>query len=100
MTTTRLPAWLGIRQAERRGAQVLEAVEDLVGVLAGDAQLVRVVAADRDDDRVEALVGQVVEGEVAARGPALQTILPPSRVTDSYSASRTSTLGRRYCGMP
>ena len=38
----------------------------LGGVLAGDAQLVRVVAADRDDDRVEALVGQVVEREVAA----------------------------------
>ena len=45
-----------VRQAERRGAQVLEAVEDAVGVLARDAQLVRVVAADGDDDRVEALV--------------------------------------------
>ena len=54
-----------VGQAERRGAQVLEAVEHLGRVLAGDAQLVRVVAADRDDDRVEALVGQVVEREVA-----------------------------------
>ena len=56
-----------VGQAERRGAQVLEAVEDLGRVLARDAQLVRVVAADGDDDRVEALVGQVVEGEVAAQ---------------------------------
>ena len=45
-----------VGQAERRRAQVLEAVEDLGGVLARDAELVRVVAADRDDDRVEALV--------------------------------------------
>ena len=52
---------VGVRQAERRGPQVLEAVDALGGVLAGDAQLVRVVAADRHDDRVEALVGQVVE---------------------------------------
>ena len=56
-----------VRQAERRGAQVLEAVEDLGRVLARDAELVRVVAADRDDDRVEALVLQVVEREVAAQ---------------------------------
>ena len=55
-----------VGQAERGGAQVLEAVEHLGGVLARDAQLVGVVAADRDDDRVEALVGQVVEREVAA----------------------------------
>ena len=47
-----------VGQAEGGGAQVLEAVEHLVGVLAGDAQLVRVVAADRDADRVEALVGR------------------------------------------
>ena len=53
-----------VGQAERRGPQVLEAVEDPVGVLARDAQLVRVVAADRDDDRVEALVLEVVEREV------------------------------------
>ena len=57
---------LRVRQAERRGPQVLEAVEHLGRVLAGDPELVRVVAADRDDDRVEALVGQVVEREVAA----------------------------------
>ena len=55
-----------VRQAERRGPEVLEAVEDLVGVLARHAELVRVVAADRDDDRVEALVLEVVEREVAA----------------------------------
>ena len=46
---------LGVGQAEGRGAQVLEAVEDLRRVLARDAQLVGVVAADGDDDRVEAL---------------------------------------------
>ena len=55
-----------VRQAERRGAQVLEAVDDAVGVLVRDAELVRVVAADRDDDRIEALHRQVVEREVAA----------------------------------
>ena len=37
-----------------------------VGVLVRDAQLVRVVAADRDEDRVEALALEVVEGEVPA----------------------------------
>ena len=58
-----------VGQAERRGPQVLEAVEALRRVLAGDPELVGVVAADRDDDRVEALVGQVVEREVDARAP-------------------------------
>ena len=57
-----------VRQPERRGPQVLEAVEHLGRVLAGDPQLVRVVAADRDEDGAEALVGQVVEGEVATEG--------------------------------
>ena len=57
---------VGVGQAERRRAQVLEPVDALGGVLARDAQLVRVVAADRDDDGIEALVGQVVEREVAA----------------------------------
>ena len=37
-----------VGQAERGGPQVFEAIEALGGVLAGDAQLVRVVAADRD----------------------------------------------------
>ena len=88
-----------VRQAERRDAQVLEAVEHALGVLAGDAQLVGVVAADGDADRVEALVLEVVEGEVAPeRRPSHQLDAEP--VIDSYSASRTSTLGRRYCGMP
>ena len=67
MTTTRLPSWLGIGQAERGDAQVLEAVDDAVGVLAGDAQLVGVVAADGDEHRVEALVLEVVDGEVRAQ---------------------------------
>ena len=66
MTTTRLPGVARVGQAEGRGPEVLEAVDDAVGVLAGDAELVRVVAADRDEDGVEALVLQVVEGEVAA----------------------------------
>ena len=50
-----------IGQAEGGDAQVLEAVEHAVGVLAGDAQLVGVVAADGDADRVEALVLEVVD---------------------------------------
>ena len=54
-----------VRQAERGGPQVLEAVDDAVGVLVRDAQLVGVVAADGDDDGVEALVLEVVEREVA-----------------------------------
>ena len=56
-----------VRQAERRGAQVFEAVDDPVGVLVRDPELVGVVAADRDDDRIEALHRQVVEREVAAK---------------------------------
>ena len=48
-----------VGQAERRDAQVLEAVEHALGVLAGDAQLVGVVAADGHADGVEALVLEV-----------------------------------------
>ena len=55
---------LRVRQPERRGPQVLEAVEHLGRVLAGDSELVHFVAADRHEDGAEALVGQVVEGEV------------------------------------
>ena len=55
-----------IGQAEGGGPEVLEPVEDLGRVLARDAQLVRVVAADRDEDRVEPLVLEVVEPEVPA----------------------------------
>ena len=66
-TTTRVPVVARVRQAERGRPQVLEAVDDAVGVLVGDAQLVGVVAADGDDDRVEALVLQVVEREVLAQ---------------------------------
>ena len=54
-----------VGQAERRRPQVLQAVDDAVRVLARDAELVGVVAADRDDDGVEALVLEVVEREVA-----------------------------------
>ena len=53
---------IGVRQAERSDAQVLQAVDDAVGVLAGDAQLVGVVAADGHQHRVVALVLQVVDG--------------------------------------
>ena len=56
-----------VGQAKRGGAQVLQAVDDAVGVLVRDAQLVGVVAADGDDDAVEALVLEVVEGEVPAQ---------------------------------
>ena len=56
-----------VRQAERGRPQVLEAVDDAVGVLVRDAQLVRVVAADGDDDAVEPLVLEVVEREVPAQ---------------------------------
>ena len=66
-----------VGQAERGRAQVLQAVDDAVGVLVRDAQLVGVVAADRDDDAVEALVLEVVEREVlpqlhAAAHPAAE----------------------------
>ena len=67
MTTTRVPGVARVGQAEGGDAQVLEAVEDAVGVLAGDAQLVGVVAADGHADRVEALVLEVVDGEVLAQ---------------------------------
>ena len=70
MTTTRLPDMARVGQAERGDAQVLEAVEHAVGVLAGHAQLVGLVAADGDADGIEALVLQVVEREVLAE-PAL-----------------------------
>ena len=89
----------GVGQAEGRDAQVLEAVEDAVGVLAGDAQLVGVVAADGHADGVEALVLQVVDGEVAAQLGVADERTPRSQRL-WYSPSRTSTLGRRYCGMP
>ena len=50
-----------VGQAQRGDAQVLEPVDDAVGVLAGDAQRVRVVAADGHADGVEALVLEVVD---------------------------------------
>ena len=56
-----------VGQAERGRAQVLQAVDDAVGVLVRDAQLVGVVAADGDDDAVEPLVLEVVEREVPAQ---------------------------------
>ena len=57
----------GIGQAERGDAQVLEAVEDALGVLARDAQLVGVVAADGHAHGIEALVLEVADGEVATQ---------------------------------
>jgi hypothetical protein len=45
-----------VGEPERRDLEVLQAVDDTIRVLAGNPQLVRVVAADRDDDRVLALV--------------------------------------------
>ena len=65
MTTTRLPAWPGYGSPSVAVRRYSRPSRHLGGVLARDAQLVRVVAADRDEDRVEALVGQVVEREVA-----------------------------------
>ena len=67
---------LRVRQPQGRGAQVLQPVDHSVPVLVGDAQLVGVVAADGDDDGVEALHGQVVEREV----------LPKLRVADHLAA--------------
>ena len=66
-TTTRRARVARVGQAERGDLEVLQAVDHAVGVLVGDAQLVRVVAADGHDDRVEALVLEVVEAEVAAQ---------------------------------
>ena len=89
----------GIGQAEGRDAQVLEAVEHPLGVLARHAQLVGVVAADGDADGVEAAVLEVVE--VKSRpSAALETSFTPRSQADWYSPSSTSTLGSRYCGMP
>ena len=71
----------GVRQAERGDAQVLEAVEHALRVLARDAQLVGLVAADGHADGVEALVLQVVEREVRPSAE-LHTILTPRSATD------------------
>ncbi len=57
-----------ILQPEGRRLEVFQAVEDALGVLVRNAQLVRVVAADRDQDGIEALALEVVEGEVPAEG--------------------------------
>ncbi len=66
-TTTRLPTWPGIGQAEGRDAQVLQAVQHALGILARDAQLVGVVAADGHADGIEALVLEVADREVLAQ---------------------------------
>ena len=58
----------GIGQPQGGRLEVFEAIEHAVGVLVGDAQLVRVVAADCDQDGVEALALEVVQAEVAAEG--------------------------------
>ena len=57
-----------VGQAQGGDAQVLEAVDHAVGVFVGNAELVGVVAADGDDGRIEALLLQVIEREVAAEG--------------------------------
>ena len=62
-----LASVVGIGQAEGGDAQVLEAVDDALGILARDAQLVGVVAADGHEDGVVALVLKVVEREVDAQ---------------------------------
>ena len=54
-----------IGQAEGGDLEVLQAVDDAVRILVRDPQHVRVVAPDGDHDRVEALVLEVVEAEVA-----------------------------------
>ena len=68
-------------QAERRRPEVLEPVDDAVGILARDSELVGVVAPDRDAHRVEALELEVVEREVATK-PGVRLDLaaePPDR---------------------
>ncbi len=60
-----LPGVARIGQPEGGRLEVLEPVDDAVGVLVRDPELVRVVAADRDEDGVEALALEVVQGEVA-----------------------------------
>ena len=52
-------------EAERSGVQIVETVDDAVGVFAWNAEVVGVVAADRNDDAVVALRLQVGDGEVA-----------------------------------
>jgi len=70
-----------VRQAQGGDLEVLQAVDDAIGVLAGDSQLVRVVAADRHEDRVVALVLEVVQAEVAAQG--LVADEPPAEARDA-----------------
>ena len=57
--------WVG--EAECSRVQVVESVDDAVSVFARNAEVVRVVAADSNDDAVVALRLQVGDGEVAAK---------------------------------
>ena len=57
--------WIG--EAERSGVQVVESVDDAVSVFARNAEVVRVVATDCNDDAVVALRLQVGDGEVATK---------------------------------
>jgi len=59
------PFVVRILKAERGGVQIVEAVDHPFGIFARDAEVVRVVAADRHDHRVVALRLQVGGGEVA-----------------------------------
>ena len=61
--TAPLVIWVG--EAECCGVQVVEAVDHAVGVFAWNAEVVRVVATDSNDDAVVALRLQVGNGEVA-----------------------------------
>jgi hypothetical protein len=67
MTTTRLPLWPGYSRPSVAVLRYSRPSMHAVGVLVRDAQLVRVVAADRHEHRVEALVLEVVQREVAAQ---------------------------------
>src|SRR3990172_2545719 len=72
---------IGVGQAARGRVQVLESVEDLLGVLAGDVQVVGLVAADGHAHGVEALVLEVVEAEVAPEGHVRAEL--PAQVPDA-----------------
>ena len=59
------PLVVRIGEAECSGVQVVESVDDAVSVFARNTEIVRVVAADCNDDAVVALRLQISDGEVA-----------------------------------
>ena len=86
------------RHAAGRVVEVLERVDDAVGVLAGDAQLVRLVAADADVDRV---VARSIRSATWKSRPRRMFGLKVAPSSQTWFSSRSiHPFGRRYSGMP